>query len=70
LSVQVRCRQNLRSAVAHPNSRLEMRRTDATLFILGDEAAEASPVIHPVVKGWTMPMQTFPAGGAPFGVAG
>jgi hypothetical protein len=45
---------------------------DPTLFIRGDEAEEAWRIIEPVMSGWAagdVPMQTYPAGGAPPGTA-
>jgi glucose-6-phosphate 1-dehydrogenase len=56
----------------YANLLLEMLHGDATLFIRGDEAEEAWRIIDPVMEGWTagdVPMQTYPAGGTPPGVA-
>jgi glucose-6-phosphate 1-dehydrogenase len=56
----------------YANLILEMLHNDPTLFIRGDEAEEAWRIIEPVMSGWAagdVPMQTYPAGGAPPGVA-
>jgi glucose-6-phosphate 1-dehydrogenase len=56
----------------YANLILEMLHNDPMLFIRGDEAEEAWRIIEPVMSGWAagdVPMQTYPAGGAPPGVA-
>jgi glucose-6-phosphate 1-dehydrogenase len=50
----------------------EMLRSDPMLFIRGDEAEEAWRIIDPVMAAWSsgaVPMQEYPAGGAPPGPA-
>ena len=62
-----------RGRTAYANLLLEMLRGDSTLFISGDEAEETWRIIDPVVKAWAageVPMQTYPAGGAPPGSVG
>ena len=64
--LELRTTPSQRSAYA--NLILEMLRSDATLFIRGDEAEEAWRVIDPVMKAWSagdVPMQTYAAGTAP-----
>ena len=62
-----------RGRTAYANLLLEMLRGDSTLFLSGDEAEETWRIIDPVAKAWAageVPMQTYPAGGAPPGSAG
>jgi glucose-6-phosphate 1-dehydrogenase len=56
----------------YANLILEMLKSDPMLFIRGDEAEEAWRIIDPVMNAWSagdVPMQEYPAGGAPPGPA-
>ena len=67
-SRQLEARSTAPRFTAYAHLIQEMLRSDPMLFIRGDEAEEAWRIIDPVMHAWSagdVPMQEYPAGGAP-----
>jgi glucose-6-phosphate 1-dehydrogenase len=71
-SRELEARRTAPRFTAHAHLIQEMLKSDAMLFIGGDEAEEAWRIIDPVMNAWSLgdvPIQEYPAGGAPPGPA-